>query len=69
MKLRKFLKVLKISEVLEYDFLSFCYEDKRDQFNYIVLLETNKSRKDELSGDESVKILKVIDLQEIIKTR
>ena len=58
--------LLLISEVLEYDFLSLCYALRRNQGSYIIVLETNKSRREELSIDDSVKILKVINLQEMV---
>jgi len=54
-----------ISEILDYDFLSLCYNTPKKQSAFIIILESDKSKMEELTNDKSVKIIKVIDLEEI----
>jgi len=61
--------LLLISEVLEYDFLELCYDIKSNSDDFIIILETNKLKKNELSADESIKIIKILDIQQFIKDK
>jgi len=57
----------KISNFLNYDFVSECYSTEKKDNECVLVIRTNKSKIEELSSDKSVRILKVINLQEIIK--
>ena len=62
-------QLITISEVLKFDFLSLCYDTKSNYSEYIIILESDKTKMEELSTDNSVKIIKIIDLEAIINDR